>query len=121
MNTYNTYDFNSDVKFIPGKCCDINIDTNLIKNTIKETISGSIENTMEETKNDIIEAVKDNKCCECNSITKEDLKEAVHCINHNTIEQIHCINHHIDEHLNGVNFKCEFENLNNQIKKLQKL
>lgn len=107
MNTYNTYDFDSEVEFIPNKCCDMNIDMSVISNSIKESVSETMDETLNSTKKEILDAIKDNKHCSCEAATKDDIKHAV------------CeINHHIDKHLCGVNFKYEFENLNNQIKHL---
>ena len=108
MNTYNTYDFNSDVGLITSKCCDNAIDMNLISETIKKELSEGVTDNIEKAKNEIIDTVKNNKVNLCGVATKDDIHKAVHCINH-----------HTDVRFDEIDFHCQFENLNKQIKNLK--
>lgn len=141
MSNYNTYGFNSDVPFIPSKCCEVNIDfdTDTIKATIEESME-TIENKIQSSNEDILEAIdsiKENVNSVKDSVesTKENIdsskEEIIEAIKDNKpclcnvatkedIKHAIChINHHTDVKFEEIDFISQFDNLNKQINDLK--
>ena len=136
MNTYNTYDFNSDAPFIPSKCCgecniDIDIDSlaesvnSAVSSTITEAIKDSFNSTVTDAMDDKFQETNDHIKCATQAVLNEvhEVKHVIHDCNkateHEVGKMIKGIHHHIDEKFDEIDFLSQFDNLNNQLKNLQ--
>lgn len=125
--SYKRYDYDSDTgliskseqlkDYLDEKFSSISVDTDLIENTINTAIDNNMDSIncqfkgvnchIENAKNEIIN--NSGSCCTSNLATKCDIQNAVQQINK-----------HTDEKFNEVDFLRQFQDLNEQIKSMNK-
>ena len=120
MSNYNTYDFNPDTPFIPisgdctCNCGDVIVDVDGIMEAIedaKNEVKEQLQEQFKDTNKHICcstEHIIDKIPCMCNVATKKDIQNAVDKVNQHTHSKF-------DE----IDFKSQFQNLNNQLNNIQ--
>ena len=120
MSNYNTYDFNPDTPFIPisgdctCNCGDVIVDVDGIMEAIedaKNEVKEQLQEQFKDTNKHICcstEHIIDKIPCMCNVATKKDIQNAVDKVNQ-----------HTDSKFDEIDFKSQFENLNNQLNNIQ--
>lgn len=130
---YKRYDYNSDVgivtrdeqikEYLDKKFSSIDVDVNVDMSGVEDKIESSTQTTIEKlehglgktnchierAKNEIINNSSCCSPCQTNTITKDDITNA-----------INEINSHTDDKFNEIDFEKQFSDLNEQIKNLNK-